>query len=240
MSYDVPEGPDQPDSVLPAKWTEDDWTIAEFPTPEQTGEVDAAEWAAAQAQAGGDQTQADTGQQSVDEEVLTELGREIFQQREVIATLQKQMGDLRGVLEKIVARRRSDGEQAPWLYHQPPAGIDEDGIDLDSWVTWANSIYPRDVADDGEWIVPPCWRDHPGLAAQVSTLAWSWQRAFVDAAATAEAGESWHSTILRQFIDRRQSWCSSVCLKQGRGCGQNQHEAASDEWVGAMTSMTNR
>lgn len=134
-----------------------------------------------------------------------------------IGALEKAVEQLLATVGQIVERRESDGQQAPWCVHQPPdleEDDDSDGLDpLDRWVEWANQIYRHQNWEPERLLVPVCWRVHPGLAAEVATLMWTWQRAFVDAAATADAAQNWHDRWLPGYLGRLSSWVDSGCLK---------------------------
>ncbi len=77
---------------------------------------------------------------------------------------------------------------------------------LVEWVDWLNDVY---AAYPGQRI-PPCWRQHPGLAAELLTLNHTWRTAFLDARSP-EAAQTWHDYQLPALQGRFTHYLHSDC-----------------------------
>jgi hypothetical protein len=114
---------------------------------------------------------------------------------------------LDGALSSIVDVRDGTLVPAPWCYHQPPPMINVDV--LPTWVAWYNLRYaPREATKR----IPYCWEQHGGLAAEVATLAHSWQRAFHDVKANTDTAQMWHDRWLPGFLTRMRWWAPTDCF----------------------------
>ena len=60
--------------------------------------------------------------------------------------------------------------------------------------------------------IPYCWAEHGGLAAEIATLAFSWQRAFNDVKANYDAAQMWHDRWLPGFQQRMRQWIPTDCF----------------------------
>ena len=132
---------------------------------------------------------------------------------ERIAKLEQRVADLSEAVTILLdhaEKQRGDGDSpsggAPsWLHASPP-----EADDADTWVRWWNENYrPTRSADR----IPECWREHPGLMAEVLTLHATWQAAFADSEAEATAAQNWHDRWLPGFLHRMRTWVEQTCLQ---------------------------
>ena len=80
---------------------------------------------------------------------------------------------------------------------------------LPTWVAWWNIRY---APLEHTRRIPYCWPEHGGLAAEIATLAYSWQRAFNDAKANSDAAQMWHDRWLPGFQQRMRTWIPADCF----------------------------
>lgn len=112
-----------------------------------------------------------------------------------------------GVLGKLIDAREGDLRPAPWCYHDPPPMRDVDI--LPTWVGWWNLRY---APQEHTKRIPYCWQEHGGLAAEVATLAFTWQKAFNDVKANGDAAQMWHDRWLPGFLQRMRYWVPADCF----------------------------
>ncbi len=126
---------------------------------------------------------------------------------------------------------------------------------LTDWVDWLNDVY---AAYPGQRI-PPCWRQHPGLAAELLTLNHTWRTAFLDARSP-EAAQTWHDYQLPALQGRLTHYLHPDCpagqhtdpaeagaASPGYSGGREVHvdPPGLDEWIGWLnntygTTLTRR
>ena len=111
------------------------------------------------------------------------------------------------VLSRLVDVREGTLRQAPWCYHQPPPMKNVDV--LPTWVAWFNLRY---APPEHTKRIPDCWEQHGGLAAEIATLAATWQRAFNDTKANTDAAQMWHDRWLPGFMQRMRQWAPADCF----------------------------
>jgi hypothetical protein len=83
---------------------------------------------------------------------------------------------------------------------------------VNSFVAWYNITY---VGVDGSRAkpIPGCWRQHPGLAMEVATLAYSWRAANTGNLANPREAQYWHHQSRPGFTDRlAREWVHTDCL----------------------------
>lgn len=136
-----------------------------------------------------------------------ELQREVASLRALVGAQGRAIEAIDAALAKLLDSREGKLRPAAWCYHQPPPMKDVDV--LPSWVAWFNLRYaPQEHAR----LIPYCWEQHGGLAAEIATVAYAWQKAFDDVKANSDAAQMWHDRWLPGFIQRMRSWAPADCF----------------------------
>lgn len=107
---------------------------------------------------------------------------------------------------------RYDG-RAAWVIHDPPE-THGNGVTavLQRFVAWYNAVYIGMPATRARRI-PDCWPEHPGLAAEIATLAYSWLDANLGRTASPRDAQYWHHTSRPGFADRlTREWVHPQCV----------------------------
>lgn len=110
-------------------------------------------------------------------------------------------------------------EPAAWAWFSPPAAAEDDPqsredprFTVENFIAFFNVTY-RGPEGGRAKPIPDCWRHHPGLAAEVATLAYSWRAAHVGSAAAARDAQHWHHQWRPGFTERLgRDWVSPDCL----------------------------
>lgn len=161
-----------------------------------------------------------------------ELDKQISALTEVVGGLASKVNKLRDRLDALESGRTADEDEgddgtddkhdqpAPWVVFTPPAAAEDqqhrkDGHDpnwtLDNFVAWFNVTYVG-LAGGPAKPIPECWREHPGLAMEVATLAYSWRRANIGSTANVRDAQYWHHTWRPGFAARLTDWVHAHCL----------------------------
>jgi hypothetical protein len=109
-------------------------------------------------------------------------------------------------------------QPAPWVVYTPPAAAedprhdDEDpGFTLINFVAWYNLTYAG-LPGTRARPIPGCWPHHPGLAAEIATLAYSWRDAFIGRTAHPHRAQLWHHHTRPGFAERlTHEWVHPHC-----------------------------
>ena len=145
---------------------------------------------------------------------------------EIIGTLAEMVTRLSGRVDKLAAdvqtRDTMDAEQsAPWISAAPAAAeADDPQAVADNFVAFYNLTY---VGVDGGRAkpIPPCWRKHPGLSAEVASLAYTWRNANTGRTANVRDAQYWLHQWRPGFADRMaREWVHADCFD-----GAHQDEA---------------
>jgi hypothetical protein len=135
-----------------------------------------------------------------------------------------------------------------WCWFPPPPEPDDGDprARLAGFVDWFNTVYVGRGGAGQAGRIPACWRDHPGLVAEIATLAATWREAFLNPEGLARDGQYWHHTWLPGFTARMQrTWLTDVCLRDDHSPGQpppRKDVGASpraDRWTEADSTVTN-
>lgn len=138
--------------------------------------------------------------------------------------VQVQQSEIEQLHEKV-AELESDAEEkprlAPWLpFPAPPAAEDKQHrqqtpvFTVSNFVQYYNAVY---VGKGGTRAVaiPDCWPQHPGLVAELATLAYTWRAAHVGKGAKASDAQYWHDRWRAGFAERMISeWTHQQCLTE--------------------------
>lgn len=146
------------------------------------------------------------------------VDRQIRALVEVIGTLAGTVSQLSGRVDQLTAqvqpgRVLADGEPPPWVPVAPePAPEDDTAAVVDNFVAFYNQNYVG-VAGGRATAIPPCWRQHPGLAAEVASLAYTWRAANMGPAANICDAQQWLHQWRPGFTDRMtRDWLPLDCL----------------------------
>jgi hypothetical protein len=162
-----------------------------------------------------------------------DIDHQIAALTELVGALATTVAQLSDRIKRLEKADRSQGhsdtsdseEPAPWVWFTPPAAaennpdIAEDPrFTVDNFVAWYNITY---VGVDGSRAqpIPECWRQHPGLAMEIATLAYSWRSANIGASASPREAQYWHHQWRPGFTDRlTREWVHN-------DCGDSDHRA---------------
>ena len=158
---------------------------------------------------------------------IAALRRELGTLRELVDMQNRAIEAIDGVLAKLVDARDGHLLPAPWCYHEPPPMKDVDV--LPTWVGWFNLRY---APQEHSKRIPYCWEQHGGLAAEIATLAYAWQKAFNDVKANSDAAQMWHDRWMPGFLQRMRTWVPADCF-DGTHKADRRHNAISGSAVGA-------
>lgn len=146
-----------------------------------------------------------------------DVDRQIRALTEIIGTLAAAISRLSGRVDQLSGDARpqeSDDENkpAPWVWISPESVADDDShVIVDRFVEFYNSVYVGVGGHAGP--IPLCWQDHPGLAAEVATLAYTWRAANLGTTANAREAQYWLHQWRVGFADRlARDWVHSDCL----------------------------
>ena len=138
---------------------------------------------------------------------VAQLRREVASLRDLLAAQGRAIEAVDSALAKLIDAREGKLLPASWCYHQPPPMKNVDV--LPTWVAWFNLRY---VPQEHTKQIPYCWEQHGGLAAEIATLAYGWQKAFDDVKANSDAAQMWHDRWLPGFLQRMRMWAPADCF----------------------------
>jgi hypothetical protein len=131
------------------------------------------------------------------------------------------------VLQQKVAALEAVEEEAtshlpPWLtFSPPPAGEDKGNrgesplFTIAHFVQYYNETYVG-KAGTRAVAIPDCWLDHPGLLAELATLAYTWRDSHLGKKATVRDAQYWHDRWRVGFAERLATeWTHQHCLTDG-------------------------
>ena len=107
-------------------------------------------------------------------------------------------------------------DPAPWVWKSPYPPNKGDAAEpqsvVENFVEFYNDTYVG-LAGSKAKPIPSCWRDHPGLAMEVATLAHAWLAANLGASADIRDAQAWHHQLRPAFMDRlARDWVGSDCF----------------------------
>jgi hypothetical protein len=135
---------------------------------------------------------------------------------------QSEIEQLQGKIAELESDAEDKPRLAPWLpFPAPPAAEDKQHRDqtpvftVTNFVQYYNAVY---VGKGGTRAVaiPDCWPNHPGLVAELATLAYTWRAAHVGKGAKASDAQYWHDRWRAGFAERMiTEWTHQQCLTEG-------------------------
>ncbi|MGV9364266.1 hypothetical protein [Amycolatopsis sp. NPDC003731] len=171
---------------------------------------------------------ADPNQRQTDDQAGSEP-RSLGELDEVVAGLETvakalghQIGKLSEKLAELTDEPDGDPRLARWLTFLPPEAAEDKGhrretplFTLAHFVQYYNETY---VGNPGTRAVaiPDCWLDHPGLVAEIATLAYTWREAHLGKKATVRDAQYWHDHWRPGFAERMATeWVHQRCRSDG-------------------------
>ncbi|GLY43019.1 hypothetical protein Amsp01_090420 [Amycolatopsis sp. NBRC 101858] len=141
---------------------------------------------------------------------------------ELWSRMQAQQSEIEQLQEKL-AELENDAEDkprlAPWLPFPAPLAAEDTQqreqtpvFTVTNFVQYYNAVY---VGKSGTRAVaiPDCWPQHPGLVAELATLAYTWRAAHVGKGAEASDAQYWHDRWRTGFTERLVTeWTHQHCL----------------------------
>jgi len=121
------------------------------------------------------------------------------------------------VAELLQETKAAKAAPAEWAWFAVPEHTEYPPATLALWVAFYNATYVTTTTtsgDDHNRAVPGCWLQHPGLAAEIATLAASWRASFVGPGADPVGAQNWHDRWRPGFAERLRGWAP---------CSSNQH-----------------
>jgi len=113
------------------------------------------------------------------------------------------------VAELAKAKQATTDEPAEWAWFPPPPVGEFPPETVAAWVVFYNEAYGMStLKDETNPPIPVCWTLHPGLAAEIATLAAAWRWAFIGPSATPENAQNWHDRWRPGFAARLRRWAS--------------------------------
>lgn len=117
------------------------------------------------------------------------------------------------VAELLQEKMAAKAAPAEWAWFAVPEHTEYPPATLVLWVAFYNATYvtttnANSTNNDHNRPIPGCWLQHPGLAAEIATLAASWRAAFVGPDADPASAQNWHDRWRPGFTDRLNGWAS--------------------------------
>ncbi len=113
-----------------------------------------------------------------------------------MATLTKQVAELKAQVAALGKEKKTaKATPAEWAWFPVPVLSAHPPATLALWVEFYNATYVTTMSsnstdNDHNRPIPECWLQHPGLAAEIATLAASWRAAFVGPDADATSAQT--------------------------------------------------
>ncbi|GHG09054.1 MULTISPECIES: hypothetical protein [Amycolatopsis] len=149
---------------------------------------------------------------------LRELDEVVAGLETVAKALGRQMEKLSEALADLTDEPENDPRMARWLTFLPPAAAEDKEhrgetplFTLAHFVQYYNQTYAGNPGTRAVTI-PDCWLDHPGLVAEIATLAYTWREAHLGKKATARDAQYWHDHWRPGFAERMATeWVHQRC-----------------------------
>ena len=132
-----------------------------------------------------------------------------------MATLTKQVAELKAQVAALGKEKKTaKATPAEWAWFPVPLLSAHPPATVALWVEFYNATYVTTTSssgDDHNRAIPGCWLHHPGLAAEIATLAASWRASFVGPGADPVGAQNWHDRWRPGFAERLRAWapCTS-------------------------------
>ncbi|MFC9250098.1 hypothetical protein [Amycolatopsis thailandensis] len=169
----------------------------------------------------GDTNRRDPGGDSTPEQQIAALQAAVGDLKRQVAQQHDLGKDLALQLQKLVAEDEADPDQrknrpAPWVPFDPPGTVHASGardplVGIALFVEYYNATYVG-LPGSRAIAIPGCWLSHPGLVAEIATLAYLWRAANTGPRASVKEAQYWHHTFRPGFAARLAGeWTHSHC-----------------------------
>jgi len=138
--------------------------------------------------------------------------------------LEGQLNRLAKLLRERDRKPEADNDEpdpnapAPWVWFSPPAPDDPDEdaeedprVFVENFVAAYNTMFAG-IEGGRAKPIPGCWEEHPGLAMEVASLAYSWRAANMGPAASIREAQYWLHQWRPGFTERLLHWVHADCL----------------------------
>jgi predicted transcriptional regulator len=159
-------------------------------------------------------TPAEVGEQT-ERITVQELGASVLKLLGDMEELADHVGELDTAVDALTKKAKADKDvPAEWALFAVPERHEHPQATLQLWVEFYNATYvttTQSVGEDHNRAIPGCWLQHPGLAAEVATLAATWRAAFVGPTADPANAQNFHDRWRPGFAARLRTWapCST-------------------------------
>lgn len=163
----------------------------------------------------GDHPPALQGCEQTERMTVVDLGALVLKLLGDMEELTEHVGELDTAVQALTTKAKADkDEPAEWALFPVPQHHDHPTATLQLWVEFYNATYvttTQSVGEDHNRAIPGCWLQHPGLAAEVATLAATWRAAFVGPTADPANAQNFHDRWRPGFAARLRTWapCST-------------------------------
>lgn len=162
-----------------------------------------------------------------------ERDKQIAAITEIVGTVAQAQRRLEGRVNKLArimadaptAEKGEEDRAAPaaWVWFFPPAATEDEPaagqdprVTVENFVTWYNATFVGSRSKP----IPACWSQHPGLAMEVATLAYSWRAANIGPSASIREAQYWLHQWRPAFADRlTRDWVHADCLDDDHRAG---------------------
>lgn len=132
----------------------------------------------------------------------------------LLGELTDHVSELDNTVAALTRKAKVDKDApAEWALFNVPAVTEHPPATLQLWVEFYNATYVTTTSSVGDHnrAIPGCWLQHPGLAAEVATLAACWRAAFVGPMADPANAQNFHDRWRPGFAARLRTWapCST-------------------------------
>lgn len=143
------------------------------------------------------------------------LGASVLKLLGDMEELTEHVGELDTAVAALTTKAKADKDApAEWALFPVPEVHEHVPASLQMWVEFYNATYvttTQSVGEDHNRPIPGCWLQHPGLAAEIATLAATWRAAFVGPTADPANAQNFHDRWRPGFAARLRTWapCST-------------------------------
>lgn len=118
----------------------------------------------------------------------------------------------------------------PWTWHalEPAERATLDEL-VDNWVHTYNRTLTTAVAE----LVPPCWRQHQGLATELPVILWHWYAVHRSQNAQVTAASEFYARILPGFRGRVEKYLGDAA----EDCRSGRHPDHPENWRQALDKV---
>jgi hypothetical protein len=157
-----------------------------------------------------------------------ERDKQIAAITEIVGTVARNLRRVEGKVNRLAktvadappaAEEEDPSEPAAWVWFIPPAAAEDepDGeqdprVTVENFVAWYNSTFTG-VEGSRSKSIPACWQQHPGLAMEVASLAYSCREANIGPSSGVREAQYWLHQWRPGFAERlTRDWVHTDCL----------------------------